>query len=428
MFAQKSAHSVSYPERSPGSSHQPETWTSPERSSLTYNPRETRDEFLARQRRAYDAGRRAWQERRIPAYLIPFYETLVERVGANSYTWVSEETLAQAFQVDVSTIKRWIARLVRVGLIRRQRQFATSSRTYITTYDATTELLAGEAAAATATGIQATPPTTAGCDDQPDSPVSTPEDQSAAPPGVSFRRIDKPSFGANVRRDSKIDHLNPGGGRKHTLADHSVAPDVLRLLKQEGVLDFYIAPLLGQYSLPELTAISRYLDTQRNIRDRARLFAALACRNFGAQLLAGREQRGIEASPRTSGNRSAAPHPDAHLRYISGNLAPYIKGWDAQQPEISVPAREPTSSHQGAPCGALWQQVLDHVQHALPEGEFKTWFEEASLLTADDTAVVVGVPNIFARDKLQAEYAPLLSDAFRARCGTQVQVQVVIGS
>ncbi|HEY0810570.1 MAG TPA: helix-turn-helix domain-containing protein, partial [Longimicrobiales bacterium] len=202
MFAQKSAHPVRYPEQSTGSAYQPETQSIGDRSSLVYNPRETRDEFLARQRRAYDAGRRAWQERRIPAYLIPFYETLVERVGANSYTWVSEETLAEAFQVDVSTIKRWIARLVRVGLIRRQRQFATSSRTYLTAYDATTELLDGQAAAIPATDSRATPPTP----DQVDSHTPTPEEQSVSPTDVSFRRIDKPSFGANLRRDSKIDH------------------------------------------------------------------------------------------------------------------------------------------------------------------------------------------------------------------------------
>lgn len=69
----------------------------------------------------------------------------MDRVSGNKHTWVGKDTWAAKFHVDESTIKRWIAKLVQVGLIRRQRRFGTSSCTYITAYDRRTMVLDGAA-------------------------------------------------------------------------------------------------------------------------------------------------------------------------------------------------------------------------------------------------------------------------------------------
>ena len=64
------------------------------------------------------------------------YESLVDAVGAHQYRWIKVETLAVEFKADDSTIKRWLTVLEKhAKLIRRQRQFKTSSRTYLIAYD-----------------------------------------------------------------------------------------------------------------------------------------------------------------------------------------------------------------------------------------------------------------------------------------------------
>ena len=432
MFAQKSGYPVLHDHQSARPPQPYEHHGIVERPSLVYNVTETHAEFQTRQRHAYNAGRRAWQERRMPAYLIPFYEALVERVGANKYTWVSEETLAEVFQVDVSTIKRWIARLVRAGLIRRQRQFATSSRTYITAYDPATMLLDGEAATATvdesqATRIEHAQPS----DDQVAVHTAAQEDQEPPTEGVSFRRRYEPSFGAHLRPDPNTDHLNLGSGGKHyTPGSCSTTPDVIRILEQEGVQEFYLAPVLRQQPAAELTAISQYLDTQHNVRDRAKLFAALACRDCGAQLLAGRKQQ----APQRRVKHPIPARSDDHLKYISGSLAPYIQGGGAPLAE-SVPATSGTSAQSGLahtePSGTaeahVWQQIHDHLRQALPASEFMTWFDQAVLLDLDSQRAVIGTPNTFVREYVEAHYQDCLVAAFQARYGPGVRVQVVIG-
>ena len=100
-----------------------------------YDPTESLEALQSRQRHAYEVGRQALQERRIKVQLLQLYETLVRRVGANAYTWIGETRLAEELGVDIATIKRWMARLIEAGLIRRQRRFATTSLTFITAYD-----------------------------------------------------------------------------------------------------------------------------------------------------------------------------------------------------------------------------------------------------------------------------------------------------
>jgi predicted transcriptional regulator len=81
-------------------------------------------------------GDQAWRDGTIKAHHQKLYERLVDAVGAHQYSWIKVETLAAEFNADESTIKRWLAVLEKkASLIRRQRQFRTSSRTYLIAYD-----------------------------------------------------------------------------------------------------------------------------------------------------------------------------------------------------------------------------------------------------------------------------------------------------
>ena len=399
-------------------------------TDLTYDPNETFEQFCQRRHHALEQGRQAVRERRISGDLYLFYEYLIERVGANRYTWVSEDTLAEVFRVDASTIKRWMAKLVRAGLIRRQRQFATSSRTYITAYDPKTV----EPDAATQPSDQEVAPTaTQEGEHQADAATTTTqEDQGSVSEDVSFRRTAAPTFGADLPRDPiKVQHLNRGGGGVGTSRkNQACAPEIRLLLEREGVTTFYLAPMLQQTPADELRAVSRYLDQQHNVRDRARLFASLAAGGFGALLLSGQAQRPPQKSRRPA---AAAQRPDDHLKYVSGALAPYIKGGPVQgdpAPALSDPG--PSLTDQAQPPSAtltqIWQQALEHLRLALPASEVATWFNDAALLDLDNERAVVGVPNIFARETLTRCYQAQIAQALHVSCGRSVPVHIVIGA
>lgn len=395
------------------------------RTDLAYDPNETYEQFCTRRQHALEQGRQAVRERRISGTLYLFYEYLIERVGANRYTWVSEETMAEVFGVDASTIKRWIAKLVRAGLIRRQRQFATSSRTYITAYDPP---LLDEEAEAPAHERELAP-----AHDQAEADPG-PVDQGSHADAVSFRRTDAPTFGADLPRDSiKVQHLNPGGGGVGiSPKNQAIAPEIRHLLEREGVQGFYLAPQIQQQPIEELRAVSRYLDQQHNVRDRARLFAALAVGGFGALLLTGRApQRPPHATQR--GGRPAqaqGARADDHLKYVSGTLAPYIHG-NNMPPESAAAPADPgpqvVQTESPSPTMQTWQQALAALGHVLPASEIATWFAEAQLLQFDDGRAVVGVSNIFAREKLATCYQTQIAQALAAHCGRPVQVQIELG-
>ncbi|HEX6292993.1 MAG TPA: DnaA N-terminal domain-containing protein [Herpetosiphonaceae bacterium] len=402
---------------------------------IRYDPHETFEAFCARRQHALSEGRLAVRERRISGDLYLFYEHLVERVGANQYTWIGEDTLAETFRVDASTIKRWIAKLVRANLIRRQRQFATSSRTYITAYDRSSVVIDADPAASAPTtavielretqdAIRATQVAEA-------APIDSQSDQGTAPAAVSLWRRSAPTFGADLPRDPiKRSHLNPGGGRGSPQNQGRGTPEIRLLLEREGVTTFYLAPQLHQTPAEELRAVSRYLDHQPNVRDRARLFAALAVRGFGAMLLAGQNERRPQGSDRKRRPAPTGTGARDPLTYISGALAPLIMGGqrpfmvDATAPESSeVPQAEasnPDVQH-------TWRQVLGRLRQDLPASEIATWFTDATLLALDGAQAIVGVPNIFAREQLTRCYQEPIAQALATVRGYPVQVQIEIG-
>ncbi|HEX6287897.1 MAG TPA: DnaA N-terminal domain-containing protein [Herpetosiphonaceae bacterium] len=405
-----------------------QTTMKPDRSALAYDPNETLAAFQARQHRAYEAGRRALHERRIKVQLLHLYESLVRCVGANQYAWVGEAYLAEEFGVDVATIKRWMAKLVQAGLIRRQRRFATTSLTFITTYDRPALVEADDT-----DDTDEVDPVTAQHDsatahvNSVSAPAAPqPEVQTAHDAGVSFVPESAPTFGANLRRlNLKTDHLSFGGGESSSAAGAGADREVTQLLEREGVADFFLAPMLSQKSLDELRAVSTYLNHQRNVVDRPKLFAWLVSRDFGAQLLSGKHTR----------RRKQRPQPPADGQtYLSGELAYLIQGWSAAQedaPPDAQPVPAPSASQDGgAPPSTLtetWQQVLDRLRQALPASEFVTWFQDAALVDLTTERAVVGVPNIFARETLTQCYQAQIAQALYASCGRAVPVQIELG-
>lgn len=432
MFAQKSVHAAPHPYRSAYRPNQQQTPGLIEHPSLAYNLAETHAEFRARQRSAYDAGRYAWQERCIPTYLLPFYESLVERVGANTYSWVSEDTLAEAFQVDVSTIKRWIAKLVQAGLIRRQRQFGTSSRTYITAYDPTTILLTGEADTPAMTDVSLPVEDDRHDDDELHMDTAPQEDQPIPGEGRSFRRTHEPSFGADLRRDLKDSHLKllSGGAneRSHeSKTEHGMNPEIMQFLEREGAHSLESTPKLLLYPVEELHAVSAYLDTQRNVEDRPKLFAWLVLRDFGRKLLTGaHEARQTNGTPDKQRRSKAPLQADDPRRASSGSCRDLVHDWQEEERNGQPTTSTSENDHGHTENTQLWQQVMDRLQTMLP-GDALIWFAETEVLELTDERAVIGTPTCIERDTLRTAYQEAIREAFQLVTGQPRRVQIEIG-
>lgn len=52
----------------------------------------------------------------------------------------------------------------------------------------------------------------------------------------------------------------------------------------------------------------------------------------------------------------------------------------------------------------LWQTVLGEIELTVSRATFMTWFKSTELLGGDDGQIVIGVPNIFAKQQLEAKF------------------------
>lgn len=70
----------------------------------------------------------------------------------------------------------------------------------------------------------------------------------------------------------------------------------------------------------------------------------------------------------------------------------------------------------------LWQSVLGEIELSVSRASFVTWFKNTTLLDQGDTKAVVGVPNIFTKQQLEARYKDLVKDALH---GNGVEVSEI---
>lgn len=59
---------------------------------------------------------------------------------------------------------------------------------------------------------------------------------------------------------------------------------------------------------------------------------------------------------------------------------------------------------------ALWQSVLGEIELTVSHGSFVTWFKNTRVLRSDNENMVIGVPNIFAKQQLESKYNNIIND------------------
>ncbi len=61
----------------------------------------------------------------------------------------------------------------------------------------------------------------------------------------------------------------------------------------------------------------------------------------------------------------------------------------------------------------VWQTVLGEIELSVSKGSFITWFKNTTLLDHDNSTVIIGVPNIFAKQQLEVKFNSLVSDVLK---------------
>ncbi len=76
----------------------------------------------------------------------------------------------------------------------------------------------------------------------------------------------------------------------------------------------------------------------------------------------------------------------------------------------------------------LWQTILGEIEVGLSRGSFVTWFKNTRLMKCNDDVVVVGVPNIFAKQQLEVKYQQLIADSLARNGITPKKIEFKIQS
>ncbi|MCA9349287.1 chromosomal replication initiator protein DnaA [Candidatus Saccharibacteria bacterium] len=62
---------------------------------------------------------------------------------------------------------------------------------------------------------------------------------------------------------------------------------------------------------------------------------------------------------------------------------------------------------------ALWQAVLGEIEVSVSRASFITWFKNTQLIRQSDDELVIGVPNIFAKQQLEQKFNELIEETLK---------------
>jgi chromosomal replication initiator protein len=69
---------------------------------------------------------------------------------------------------------------------------------------------------------------------------------------------------------------------------------------------------------------------------------------------------------------------------------------------------------------ALWQSVLGEIELSVSRASFMTWFKNTELLANEEGNIIIGVPNIFAKQQLEVKFNNQISETL-AKNGVDVK-------
>jgi chromosomal replication initiator protein len=76
----------------------------------------------------------------------------------------------------------------------------------------------------------------------------------------------------------------------------------------------------------------------------------------------------------------------------------------------------------------LWQAVLGEIELTVSRGSYITWFKNTRVLRRDEGQLIVGVPNIFAKQQLEIKYKQLIVDLLKKNGEESLDIEFKIHS
>lgn len=74
----------------------------------------------------------------------------------------------------------------------------------------------------------------------------------------------------------------------------------------------------------------------------------------------------------------------------------------------------------------LWSAVQTRLMAHVPAQDYATWLQETALVDLEHGQAIIATPNTFARERVAAQYAPLIAHALQQHTRQPVHVQVVL--
>lgn len=401
-------------------------------------------DYAARRGYAFDQAEEAYWEGAICAESYMLFRLLTRLCKERAYCWPGLDYLAARFQTSIGTIKRRLSQLERAELIeRRQRTGGLTSYTYIMPlqrYDAENQASQRDAVPQAAvirrapTRKQAVAKTDADkrCNADP-----TPHEADHAP--LFFVPTERINAGlldrsALIPQTIKNQSLNAGGGGIPGSVETAASDPVTTLLTESGVLSPHVLAELKDTPLADVAACLNFAHRQRNIVDPAAFAVSLLRQGLGPKLAQQPRRRPLSADVSPASPDDPAGYGYYHCTHgqIRGSCTLCVRpavGRRAGSPSVPLPTSAATplvASEQ--PIGALWSAALAAIQERLTADDFTAWFSETALLHLDRDRVVLGVPNVFVRERLSAEYEQLIGGVLEPIVGQPLTIQYAIGS
>jgi chromosomal replication initiator protein len=76
----------------------------------------------------------------------------------------------------------------------------------------------------------------------------------------------------------------------------------------------------------------------------------------------------------------------------------------------------------------LWQAILGEIELSVSRGSYITWFKNTRVLRRSESQLIVGVPNIFAKQQLELKYKQMVLDLMKKNGVTDLDVEFKIFS
>lgn len=393
----------------------PATVAGQDRFALSDSHRDITD-YNARRSYAYAIGEERALQRAISADAFLFlYKELVRLCKDRTYCWAGVDWLAQRLATSQGTVKRWLTQLVATGLIRRKPR--PGGDTALTSIPALAAYDEHAGASRSHRGSR--------FDDEPlpTADVSVTHPHGTPPAEASFfvpnERITLESNDGSTLSHLTVKKLDPNHGsvgyglgnvessRKPDYAAGASKSPVMGRLIEAGVADPGVLQELDRTPLAEIDAICRYVAAQPNCYNPPGLIVALARSGSGAVLL---RKSGTAAARRRSTRRRTTLRQSEMSAAAPGN--------EHGTPEAQI--------HPAGEWSELWSAVQTHLAERVPASEFAAWLQETHLVAYREGRAIVGVPNVFARDKLGITYGSAIAEALRTATGTSPTLEVVI--